>query len=226
MPTRVFLLLLVGFLAGCCCGPRTRTASYSTVSHLMHSTGMIVTYDDETQRWRVKCSGVWISKHYMLTAHHCVADEQRTDVLARSDYGASMSKVVEAWEAEVVKVDAINDLAIVKVGLPSEHETAALAWYGPTAGDTVHVVGHTMGLPWSYSAGVVGAVRTMPNVDEHDVEVVQVASAASFGNSGGGVYNADGELVGICSFTMQNTQLSFFVHLDVVRSFLDGVALS
>jgi len=126
-----------------------------------------------------------------------------------------------AREAKVTRYDRAKDLAVLRTVNRSDHGIAPISKVDPQPGDPVHVMGHTLGFPWSYSPGVVGAVRSTMNPNDDLVHVVQVFSAASFGNSGGGLFNDAGELIGVCSFLLERApMISFFIHRDVVEAFV------
>ena len=127
----------------------------------------------------------------------------------------------------VLAVDKDHDLAVVKAepgvmedGKLPEHDIATLAREAHV-GDEVHVVGHTVGLWWSYTHGWIAQFRPqMPNADEKPVDVIQVSAPVWFGNSGGGCWNLDGELLGISSWLRKAPNVSFFVDYDTVGNFL------
>ena len=80
------------------------------------------------------------------------------------------------------------------------------------------IVGHTTGLWWTYIEGDVSSSRT--HVGKFS-KLLQISSPAWFGNSGGGAFNEDGKLVGISSWIYTKAPMvTFFVHGDVIRSFL------
>jgi S1-C subfamily serine protease len=49
---------------------------------------------------------------------------------------------------------------------------------------------------------------------------MQVSAPVWFGNSGGGAFNDEGEIVGIASFIMKGPSLGFFIPVDSIRPFL------
>lgn len=124
--------------------------------------------------------------------------------------------------AKVLKVDQEHDLALLKVTdkeIPA-HPVMTLAAEAH-AGDEVHIVGHPTGLWWSYSHGWIAQFRPhSPNHREKPVDVLQISAPVWFGNSGGGVFNEDGQLLGIASWIQKGPNLSFFVDYETIRWFL------
>jgi S1-C subfamily serine protease/predicted RNA-binding Zn-ribbon protein involved in translation (DUF1610 family) len=90
------------------------------------------------------------------------------------------------------------DLALIEAAAPQEIEP--VSWASDPkilVGQEVFAVGNPINLGWSFSKGVVGALR-LEKRGRLDVGVVQTDTKVTFGNSGGGLYrSADGELIGI-----------------------------
>ena len=132
-----------------------------------------------------------------------------------------------AHDAIVAASDADHDLALVTI-VPEEHELIAdhpvstLAHLGSVhVGDDVHVVGHPVGMWWSYTHGWVAQLRAgQKTPSEKLVDCIQVSAPVWFGNSGGGAFNDDGELIGIASFIRKVPNTAFYVGTEEVRQFL------
>jgi S1-C subfamily serine protease len=142
------------------------------------------------------------------------------------------SEVVEVgkepagWHlSKVVAYDESHDLALLEVvghATPG-HKVAKLAAVTPGLGESVHIVGQTVGMYWTYIHGSVAAYRGADMLKGKDDKGpwMQVASPMYYGNSGGGAFNDYGELVGIADWIKDAPEMGFFVHLDTLRSFLD-----
>src|ERR687885_2112857 len=100
-------------------------------------------------------------------------------------------------KAEVVGRDAKTDLAVLKVN-PSTPLKAVK--FGDSRkmriGDWVLAIGNPFGLSGSVSAGIVSAVNR--ELTEHnDSAYIQTDAAINRGNSGGPLFNMDGDVIGI-----------------------------
>lgn len=241
------LLSLVMALAATCCAPMrsARDVSPARLEQLDQVTVALLV-EDETHDYRVQCTGVWMDEHTIVTAYHCVedagmSDEQKAllelglidspsplgqpvpfetfDVL-RSQYDGHAHSC--EW-GKVAAVDKPHDLALVSIASPPVHLSTSVASHALQAGDVGHIVGHTAGLLFSYSAGHVGAVREM-HVAHFNGDVFQIWGAASWhGNSGGGLFDDAGDLQGIASFHIDVSGLSFFIHSEYVRDLLKKI---
>lgn len=145
---------------------------------------------------------------------------------------AGIGKEPTAWHlSNVIAYDEQHDLALLRAAgsaIPP-HRIASLAKVTPSLGERIHVVGHVTGLYWTYTEGNVAAYREdMP--DTSDVKMLgpwlQVSAPIFFGNSGGGIFNEYGELVGIADWIKKAPLVGFCVHLETIRSFLELNAAS
>ena len=197
------------------------------------------------------CSGtlIDIKNKYILTAAHCVADQYET--LEREVVGDDNKVKIEKYRRlidgsvtqlefsnnETVRttifrvglkaVDKDVDLAVVQVNGELPNTTAAaLAEREPVRGEKGFVVGNPMGsLYSSVGAGLVASNdRTygLLNLEEHPHgRLMQISAGVVGGNSGGAVYNEDGQLVGVPVLAnRQNEVIGFAVPLDVIKAFL------
>lgn len=192
--------------------------------HSMNSTVALVRRNEETNKVNPFCTGVWVSKDEILTAAHCVSHD---DFSIFSPVGDDVHYIIqkevrpgkEPAAMHLAQVSYFNnrhDLAILKAvaeGLPA-HEVAILAIELPGIGESVHMVGHPRGLYWAFTGGIVSAYR----VDKNIGPVMQVNGTVWFGNSGGGVFDRDGNLIGICSRLSGVPNVNTFVHLDSVKA--------
>lgn len=212
-------------LAACVPQHGAQNPHTSAARDLERKTVALVASDEEgTQAY---CSGVWVGEDIFVTADHCVADAVVGDPLAyvtREDVSVKDADAVAAIRIGTLEVrDPGHDLALVRVKLPPWHGTAAVS--APIVGEVSQTMGHPKGLWWSYSAGNVASVRVR-DFDEYPLMWwVQSTAPISPGNSGGGLFNNDGELIGIChSYIPRNAEnVNFYVDSRYVQALLDGL---
>ncbi|GAA3982689.1 DegQ family serine endoprotease [Comamonas faecalis] len=125
----------------------------------------------------------------VLTNAHVVkgADEVTVKLTDRREFRAKVLGADAKTDVAVLKIDA-HDLPTVRLG-----STRAL-----NVGDWVLAIGSPFGFENSVTAGVVSAKgRALP--DDSAVPFIQTDVAVNPGNSGGPLFNAQGEVVGINS---------------------------
>ena len=136
-------------------------------------------------------SGVIISQDgYILTCAHVVSGATSVKVqLNGSD---------ESYDATVVGQDSTSDIAVLKIdatGLTPAviGDSDALA-----VGEVAVAVGNPLGtLSNTVTDGIVSALNRQVTVQNNDMTLIQTDASISPGNSGGGLFNASGELIGI-----------------------------
>jgi S1-C subfamily serine protease len=89
------------------------------------------------------------------------------------------------------------DLALVRANAPKQVEPVPCdPATKVVAGQEVFAVGNPIGLGWTYTKGVVSALRP-DRRGAFNVSLIQTDTSITHGNSGGGLYTTTGELVGI-----------------------------
>ena len=140
------------------------------------------------------------SEMYILTCHHVVEDIiQANDMgfaikatigYTKKDSTNTLSGMV-VYGAKVIKYDADVDLALLKVNTIDNSLVAApIAAVEPQKGDILYSVGSPLGLLRTISTGILA--------NKEDGYFI-FDGTTTFGNSGGGLYNRKGELVGVPS---------------------------
>lgn len=180
-----------------------------TVALIHHDTG------------RPYCSGVWVGQETIVTASHCVDDipiGSHAVYAVRSDIGFENQPVGRV--SEVFAKDSKHDLALLRAVIPPLHQVAKVRLAPIQQGQATQSMGHPKGWWWSYSTGVVSAVR-YDDLGELNLLWVQSTAPISPGNSGGGLFDDNGDLIGLCRGTHPNGQnLNIFVHSRYVSDIL------
>jgi len=83
-------------------------------------------------------------------------------------------------------------------------------------GQRVFAIGNPVGLNWTYTEGVVSALRKN-SFGTRDLTVVQIQTPLNHGNSGGGLYDLEGYLIGVNTWIYAKTVtegLNFSIAID------------
>lgn len=154
---------------------------------------------------------------YLVTNYHVI--ESGTDITV-STYDE------KEYPARVVGFDAANDIAVLKV----EAQTMDV-WLGDSSGmevgDDIMVIGNALGsLSYTFTDGLISYTnRRIATDSSEDINMFQTNAAINSGNSGGPVYNMDGEVIGIASakFASESIEgLCFFIPIDDVKDMIIG----
>jgi serine protease Do len=153
---------------------------------------------------------------YVLTNHHVVdgADEVNVRLKDRREFKAKVIGSDQSSDVALLKIEA-SDLAPVRLG-----NSSALK-----PGQWVVAIGSPFNLDYSVTAGIVSAVGRSLDNDQRYVPFIQTDVAINRGNSGGPLFNLQGEVVGINSQIFSNTGgyigLSFAIPIEVAKSVSD-----
>lgn len=135
-------------------------------------------------------SGVIISEDgYILTNNHVIDGASKITVSLRSG---------ESYDAQLIGTDPDVDIALVKI----EASGLSAAPIGDSsaikAGDKSVIIGNPLGtLGGSVTEGIISAVDRTLDIDGKTMHLMQTDAAVNPGNSGGGMFNGQGELAGI-----------------------------
>jgi len=120
----------------------------------------------------------------------------------------------KSFEAEVIGFEKDNDVAVIKI------DTAGLfpVFIGDSSkirvGQAVYAVGNPFGdLVYTMTDGIVSALDRVVSVEGKSIRTFQFSAAVNSGNSGGPIYNSDGEVIGI-------------VTAKVVRGNVEGIGFA
>ena len=162
------------------------------------------------------CAGVWIDKSLMLTAAHCISNGENSEVKI-INYEESLSPQT-FYKGNVIKIDKARDLSLIQCDV-GNHSIAKIAAEKDKVGTKLHIIGHTKGLNWSYINGWVSAYRFTKAKNGNRI-FTQVTAPIYYGDSGGGVFNEKGELMGITSFIYSIPNVAFAVTLNDINDLL------
>lgn len=172
-----------------------------------------------TRRQQNLGSGVIVSDDgYVLTNNHVIANADDIQLLL---YDGRVAK------ARVVGSDDETDLAVLKVdagNLPAIHMTDTGS--RPRVGDVVLAIGNPFGIGQTVTMGIVSAIGRQLNLSSLE-NFIQTDAAINFGNSGGALVNAHGELVGINTSLIGQAAgaegIGFAIPVQSARDVLDQI---
>ena len=134
---------------------------------------------------------------YIATCAHVVDGAKKLTVTLNDD---------TSYEATVIGTDKRNDLAIIKIDAEGLTPAALGDSDMLTVGEDVIAIGNPMGeFRGTATGGMISAVKRSITVEGTDMERIQTDAAISPGNSGGGLFNASGKLIGIVNAKVSDT---------------------
>ena len=157
---------------------------------------------------------------YIVTNYHVIENAEEITVVDYNgnEYPATLVGGESANDFAVIKVDAKTVSA--KMGSSSELQV----------GDDIMVIGNALGqLSYTFTDGIVSHLdRTISFDNGRIMNMFQTNAAINKGNSGGPVYNMNGEVVGIASAKINSENiegLGFFIPIDDVKDMMYDIII-
>ena len=135
-------------------------------------------------------SGVIVKEDgYIATNYHVIQGANKVEVTLHNG---------ETYSARIVGSDPANDIAVIKID--AKDLTTATIGDSSTVdvGDLAVAIGNPLGqLGGTATTGIISALDRTLEVEGTTLTLLQTDAAINGGNSGGGLFNSRGELIGI-----------------------------
>ncbi len=134
-------------------------------------------------------AGIVLSEDgYVVTNAHVAENADKISIITTED---------EQYDAKLIGADAKTDIALLKVDNPHNFKPASFADSDLVrTGNSVFAIGNPFGLGNSVSLGIISAKERDIEKGPYD-NFIQTDTAINQGNSGGPLFNTDGEVVGM-----------------------------
>lgn len=129
-------------------------------------------------------------EYYIVTNHHVIEGAKNISVSLRDG---------SEYECELIGSDIISDIGILRIESEKELVVASLGDSDSlVVGEDVVAIGNPLGrLGGTVTNGIISALERKVNVQGLEMTLLQHNAAISPGNSGGGLFDTAGYLVGI-----------------------------
>lgn len=158
-------------------------------------------------------SGVIISADgYIVTNHHVI--DGADTIMVRLKSG-------EQYRATVIGKDQTSDIAVLRIECEKALPAARLGCSGDlVVGEKVFAIGNPLGsLGGTLTDGIISATARAITIDGSPMTLLQTNAAVNPGNSGGGLFNMAGELIGVINakYSEHSVEgLGFAIPVDTV----------
>ncbi len=175
----------------------------SRIEQAKHATVGILRQDQDVSseatraHFSVRGSGFHIRDGYIVTARHAVKREEGGKTVIPKEITVLTGELDEL-PAVLIGINGFLDLAVYRIRSDGASTLLSSAPFGekePDPGDEVFTIGYPLGWGPAVGFGRIGNPSTfLPTVDSR---LYQVDLSACSGNSGGGLFNTRGEIVGM-----------------------------
>lgn len=159
-------------------------------------------------------SGVIISQDgYILTNNHVINGANSVKVRLRDG---------TEYDATIVGSDSDNDIALLKVSATGLSPATFGDSNSLAVGDYVVAIGNPLGeLGGTVTDGIISALARKVTIEDTQMTLLQTNAQVNPGNSGGGLFNANGELVGIVNAKQSATEVEGIAFAIPINNVLD-----
>ena len=155
---------------------------------------------------------------YIVTNNHVIEDAQEITVTLKSG---------KEYKAKLVGTDDKTDIAVLKI----EASDLTPATFGDSSavavGEQIVVVGNPLGnLGGSVTTGIISATDREIEIEKMTMTLLQIDAAVNPGNSGGALFNLNGELVGIVNAKYSSEEvegLGFAIPINTAKATIEDI---
>jgi hypothetical protein len=165
----------------------------------------IVRVYDAAERFIGQGSAVVIDKGKLVTNCHVLAKGKTANVRRKN----------VMYEAKLEHADPARDLCILEVADFNAPVVQLRSVTELRVGERVYAIGNPKGYEVTLSEGLVSGLRDEWRDKPTDINVIQTSAPISHGSSGGGLFDAEGRLIGITTSGRMDAQnINFAVPAD------------
>lgn len=187
----------------------TETASYSWGGQYIQKgagSGVIISHNSDK------------TLYYIVTNNHVIESAQ--SILVR------LSDGTEYKNARLIATDALTDVALLEISTEAGTELTTAVFSNSASrvakGQDIFVVGNPLGmLGGSVTKGIISKTERSINIDGISMQLMQIDASVNPGNSGGGLFDLNGDLIGIVNskYTDESVEgIGFAIPLSTVRN--------
>lgn len=151
---------------------------------------------------------------YIVTCHHVIDGEKEITITFHNDETA-IAKVVGSDARTDIAVLAVERTDLSPIILPNENSTMTL-------GQAVIAIGNPLGvLGNSVSDGILSSLTRSVSIGGTTMKLLQTTAAVNHGNSGGGLFDLNGQLIGLVNAKISETSvegIGFAIPYDTIRT--------
>ena len=135
-------------------------------------------------------SGVIVKENgYIATNYHVIEGASKVEVTLHNG---------ETYNANIVGSDSMNDIAVIKIDAKDLVPVSIGDSSKLSVGDMAVAIGNPLGqLGGTATAGIISALDRNLTIEGTPLTLIQTDAAINGGNSGGGLFDGRGELIGI-----------------------------
>ena len=149
-------------------------------------------------------SGFFINKNTLVTNYHVIEGSHSVELklIGEDDFIRGAKIISASKKHDIAIIETKEDYSFFEIdSLNTE-----------SIGSKIYTIGNPRGLEGTISEGIISAKR------KKDYDLIQITAPISPGNSGGPLINEKGDVIGVSTFTMLNSQnINFAVPIKYIN---------
>ncbi|EDS72688.1 trypsin [Anaerofustis stercorihominis DSM 17244] len=176
-------------------------------------------YDSGSSTSKSAGSGVIVTTDgYIVTNNHVVDGADKITVKTADE---------KSYTAKLVGVDSETDIAVIKI----EAKGLKSASFGKSStlevGDEIVAIGNPLGeLSGTVTNGIVSALSREVTIENETMNLIQTNASINAGNSGGGLFDKNGLLVGVVNAKAAGNNvegIGFAIPIDTAKNVIEQI---
>ncbi len=170
---------------------------------------VVVTYDSKGNPIRQGSGFIVRADGAIVTNYHVISNAK--------DIKVKIEEKVLNVEG-LILVDKERDIVILKVKGENLQKVKLGDFEKTNIGEKIYVISSPQGLENTISDGILSGIREIT----HERNVLQITAPISSGSSGGPVFNENGEVIGVATFILEESQnLNFAMPVNFIKDKID-----
>ncbi len=166
---------------------------------IIRVTETVVSYGQQYESSGAGSGVIYTKDGYIVTNYHVASEAAKTievELFDGTKYPAKYIYGDEYVDLAVIKIEK-NDCVPAKIG-----DSTKMA-----LGQMVVAIGNPLGYGLTVTDGLVSALSRSVTIEDTTMTLMQTSAAINSGNSGGGLFNLNGELIGIVNAKVGGTSV-------------------
>lgn len=168
-------------------------------------------------------TGFALNRGYIVTNYHVVGESSNIEVLGiDGDFSKS-------FKAKIIGFDKVNDLALIKVDESNFKDFGSIPYSidfkMAEVGEEVFVLGYPLTATMGEEVKLTNGIISSRTGFDGDVALYQMTAPIQPGNSGGPMFDSQGNLVGIiCAYHKGAENAGYAIKTSYLRNLVESVA--
>ncbi len=173
-------------------------------------------------------SGVIISEEgYIVTNQHVIGGAAQIEVVLCRD-SSSGNEPMNSYTARVVGYDSKTDLAVIRINATDLDVAVFGDAHSAVLGEQVVAIGNPSGYAGTLTTGIISGLERKIRTEStgYDMTCIQTDAPISPGNSGGALVNMYGQVIGITSSKIADTNvegIGFAITVNEAKPIIDDI---